>query len=83
MKRIKIMLLSLTVLAVVGGALAFKAKDDNFCIYKIVGTTCPSIAIAETATTAPAGIFFTLPRAGCPTVVNSLKCTLDVVYLVD
>jgi hypothetical protein len=34
MKRIKIMLATLAVLAVVGGALAFKAqKFDNFCYY--------------------------------------------------
>ena len=34
MKKVKIMLTAVTVLAVVGGALAFKAqKFSNFCVY--------------------------------------------------
>jgi len=39
MKRVKIMLTALTVLAIVGGALAFKAKSDGF-LYICNGTIC-------------------------------------------
>ena len=33
MKQVKIMLMAVLVMAVVGGALAFKAKKANFCLY--------------------------------------------------
>lgn len=49
MKKIKIMLLSLVLFAVIGGALAFKAKRGNryYCLIttnlNIAGVTCPTM----------------------------------------
>ena len=42
MKRVKLMLSAIAVFAVVGGALAFKAKDPSFHRFTVVGTTCLS-----------------------------------------
>jgi len=47
MKKVKIMLTAIAVLAVVGGALAFKAKTfGTVAIYKLnaAGTSCPLVA---------------------------------------
>jgi hypothetical protein len=52
MKRIKIMLLSLTLLAVVGGALAFKAKFSNPICY----TDVYNIALGKTSCPTPKGV---------------------------
>jgi hypothetical protein len=43
MKRLKIMLLSLALLAVVGGALAFKANfNTQYCAIETEGSDCPA-----------------------------------------
>jgi hypothetical protein len=42
MKKVKLMLLSLSVLAVVSGALAFKVKQgQQFCVAAASSTSCP------------------------------------------
>jgi hypothetical protein len=87
MKRIKIMLLSLLVLATVGGVLAFKAKEENFCIYSKkswpVTTLCPmvskveSVQLTDYLLTSP--IFYIIPRGmACPSSVPSTYCTLRI-----
>jgi hypothetical protein len=40
MKKFKVMLMSLALIAVVSGALAFKAKTRAFCVLQTTGTTC-------------------------------------------
>jgi len=89
MKRIKIMLLSLVILATVGGVLAFKSKELNFCIYKKTGTpvTCPLIIVAETLkVTFNAGvppIYYTLVNNGnCPASIATFNCTLRLTDVV-
>ncbi len=50
MKKVKIMLTAITVLAVVGGALAFKAKSYSAaCVYSLngTGTECPLIGLRD------------------------------------
>jgi len=39
MKRAKVMLTGIAILAVVGGALAFKAKNSDFCVLESSGGT--------------------------------------------
>lgn len=62
MKRIKVMLMSMLLLAVVGGALAFKAKfDKSFCTTTpAAGNTCPNLCLptplANTTTTIVGGV---------------------------
>jgi hypothetical protein len=58
MKIVKIMLMSLTLLAIVGGALAFKAKFDliPYCTSTTVegtGDTCPNYAPCKPTDAAP------------------------------
>ena len=56
MKRVQIMLSSMVVLAIVAGALAFKAKSPDVCAYGIqdpskpLTTTCPFIARGDIQT---------------------------------
>ncbi|NII25836.1 hypothetical protein HB364_12125 [Pseudoflavitalea sp. X16] len=84
MKKIKFMLLSLSLVAVVGGALAFKAKfDGSYCVAGLpavgtcgqVGKFCPNEIDFVTMTNA-GGDFFctTTPDANgnCPA---NLRCT--------
>jgi hypothetical protein len=57
MKRIKIMLTAITVFAVVGGALAFKAQKFGQVIYTtnnpVAGATCPFATPNFTTTQIP------------------------------
>ncbi len=85
MKRIRIMLLSLIALAVVGGVIAFRTKELNFCIYKKTGipTTCPMIVIAEsyktTSSMAVPSIYNVLINHGeCPISIDPFYCTLRI-----
>lgn len=83
MKKIKIMLLSLALFAVVGGALAFKAKYiDTFCTAQPVAglactqlAACPNKVIFSTTTNdvnIPLVCTTTPKDGGCP---SNLKCT--------
>jgi len=79
MKKLKIMLLSLALFAVVGGALAFKAKFlVNYCTTDIPGggLTCADVncPIFTNSTTLGASVFkcYTTPK---PDVPNNQKCT--------
>ncbi|MCS3801049.1 hypothetical protein [Niastella sp. OAS944] len=78
MKRAKVILTSLVVLAVVGGALAFKAKSPVYCLYTTNTTTaftCPKVATIET--TIPGTKFqfaTTRPILNCPTAVPATDC---------
>ena len=59
MKKIKIMLLSLALFAVVGAALAFKARFlTQYCTTNIVGSQCPAAnaCLLTTSTTIAATI---------------------------
>ncbi len=57
MKRVKIMLSAILVMAIVAGALAFKAKSPNVCVYTTTlnatttKTTCPLITTGDFNTT--------------------------------
>ena len=61
MKKVKIMLLSIALLAIVGGALAFKAKfDATFCTMDPIVFTDPTTA----------------PDDACPLIVNIETTTI-------
>jgi hypothetical protein len=84
MKRIKIMLLSLVVLATGGGMLAFKVKAENFCLFKKVGTTCPrQITKPVNLALNTGGIWSFLPKDNCPETMVVTKCTYLIVWEVD
>jgi hypothetical protein len=83
MKKVKIMLSAIVVLTVVGGALAFKAKTDEFCLYQIEGTTCPSINILESYNgTLSNGNQTVRDISDCPTQVPKSECTVTVLNTV-
>jgi hypothetical protein len=83
MKKVKLMLVSLTVLAVVGGALAFTAKQgDQFCTAEVDALSscpaefCPDLA-SITPTTDPIFLCSTPSvNNGCvvPGTTNPLPC---------
>ena len=51
MKKLKLMLLSFTVLAIVGGALAFNVKGpQRFCTAALVNNSCLNVACANDRT---------------------------------
>jgi len=83
MKKAKIMLLSIAILAVVGGALAFKAEKFNlvYCYDSqntppnAMSTTLPQFCQSEKRTTTmPNGAFLsyatTKPPGGCPAITK-------------
>jgi hypothetical protein len=83
MKKVKIMLLSLAVLAVVGGALAFKAK--NFSQLYCIGTTDqlinPNGTCAQTeaivskfGATSPVFLYTTLQADGASPITQAADC---------
>jgi hypothetical protein len=67
MKRVKIMLMSLTLLAIVGGALAFKAKFNlqEYCTSTTVegiGDTCPVFDLLKPTNVTPViTVYYTTP----------------------
>jgi hypothetical protein len=67
MKKVKIMLMSLLVLAVVGGALAFKAKKSSQCVFSTSsGSICTFItAITTTSNAGTAVSVKTLLESDC------------------
>lgn len=88
MKRVKIMLSAILVLAVVAGALAFKAKKTGgFCVYKTTLNeeqvlTCPKDPQLHVITPTLNGgvtissIYTTSPlQVACPAFTDPLKCT--------
>lgn len=88
MKRIKVMLLSLFVLAAVGGVLAFKAKLPNVCLYNIVDTTCPILITPSTVVvTDEGGVLnaYFQPRTTpfCPPTVDPTLCTSQLTYTLN
>jgi|GEM_PF-784269 len=84
MKRIKIMLLSLFVLATVGGVLAFKAKEEKYCVYKkittILPTTCPLLTLPFSVKVTNVGVdpiyTFVLKNGDCPAITPSANCSI-------
>jgi hypothetical protein len=78
MKKIKIMLLSLALFAVVGGALAFKAKfNTKFCTAAYVQggskpSTCPNLVVRSTTQGASQTYWTTTPI-----VVNQASTCID------
>lgn len=82
MKKVKLMLLSLSILAVVGGALAFTVKSgDQFCTAPAaINSNCPSLNCPDLAQTAPAEqeddylCTTTSFNGGCRPGGISLKC---------
>jgi hypothetical protein len=76
MKRVKVMLSAILVLAIVGGALAFKAKSPDACAYARITdipedvTTCPSVDLGLFKTTVGTNNEYATtiakPATGCP-----------------
>ena len=87
MRKIKIMLFSLLVLAVVGGALAFKVKFNKvYCTSAIpngvttcfqggANVTCPNL-VASTTLDGTTNLCYTIPEAGqgCKPAGGTLTC---------
>jgi hypothetical protein len=78
MKRIKIMLMSLTVLAIVGGALAFKSHKvfDSFCYGVKVPTVSPPAQSAcpnftDASTSEGTELFYAKPAASIADCVGN------------
>ena len=68
MKKVKIMLMAILVVAVVGGALAFKVKKDEFCIYTTPTTDPGNICL---------GVHFTVdPVHGEPAKTRIIDCVI-------
>jgi len=86
MKRAKVMLSAIAVVAVVGGALAFKAnKMTGFCLYqKTSSTTCPRVGTAiYDQWVSGAGSFTSdnatiVAAANCPAAADVANCTTTV-----
>lgn len=84
MKRIKIMLLSFALLAIVGGALAFKARFSDFLCYTTQyiansKTTCPTLTGFKEEELNPATFYTTTPiviagESTCITNGKGLTC---------
>lgn len=90
MKRVKIMLSAILVLAIVAGALAFKVKSPDVCAYtKIVAaapttTNCDRVSnannvVASTFTTITAPTGSTLCATTTPSALDGDKCPLETV----
>ncbi|MCS3801050.1 hypothetical protein [Niastella sp. OAS944] len=88
MKRARVILTSLVVLAVVGGALAFKAKSPVYCLYTTNvpagAITCPKIRNIET-TEPGSNIKWATTRTvlNCPTAVPTSHCTFTFNIVTD
>lgn len=90
MKKAKVILTSLVVLAVVGGALAFKAKQPVYCLYTTVkpgAITCPKAFTIQTTVVAQPNNSFqfatTRPILNCPTAVPTADCKFALGTIVD
>ena len=70
MKKAKIMLSAITVLAIVGGALAFTAKKTQTTIYTLHGTnnTCTTGSLFNTASSGLTISATTTDKAACTTI---------------
>lgn len=94
MKKVKIMLLSLALFAVVGGALAFKAKFTNdWCIAPLYGNgfTCTTLFQGDTFTTdcadrggyANAGSVFSCTTVPDQVLGCNVECPRDLVVVIN
>lgn len=72
MKKVKVLLTAITVFAVVGGALAFKAKE-SFTFYTSDGTNVcniPTVSFSTTESgTIPVNATLTATSADCPQIL--------------
>ena len=88
MKKVRILLSAVAVLAIVGGALAFKAKSPStFCVYQTLNCTstspCSFIAVSDDATviSPTGGCGFVLNKVGnCPSSVSASLCIAVIAY---
>ena len=77
MKRVKMMLTAITVLAVVGGALAFKAKTTSFFVYQLnPGGQCHQLGVFDVGTTPLTDAFATIIDAG--EQIDPSNCTTTI-----
>jgi len=77
MKKVKVMLTAVLVMAVVGIVLAFNLKGQTFCRYKINGGTCPLIDRPWITQLLGAGDQTVITKAawGCPAFQPTDLCT--------
>ena len=85
MNKVKIMLSALVVVAAIGGALAFKAKNPTFCYYKLnaAGDKCPIVRTISSFETTDvvaqtASVIDKTPGIACPATQATVDCTLKV-----
>ncbi|MCS3801038.1 hypothetical protein [Niastella sp. OAS944] len=87
MKRAKVILTSLILLAVVGGALAFKSKLPAYCLYltnPVGAVTCPRVATIENTLPGTQIQWATTRQIlNCPTAVPKSHCTFTFNTIVD
>ena len=83
MKKVKIMLAAIAVVAVVGGTLAFKARVSSICHYKInAAKECPRVNFLLTATDIGAGEE-TILATPCPAATDPEICTRKFNFELD
>lgn len=81
MKKAKVLLTAITVLAVVGGAFAFKAKHNTITLYNVCNTSVPVFTCAsgakdfDNATTAASGTAVDHAPLGQPCPNGDTDCT--------
>ncbi|HEY8897947.1 MAG TPA: hypothetical protein VIM79_24145 [Niastella sp.] len=81
MKKVRIMLSAAIVMAAVGGALAFTAKADNFCLYQVDpdSNSCPRVEILQSFNGVQQGGDQTIRSiANCPGAVPIAECTFTI-----
>jgi hypothetical protein len=96
MKRVKVMLSAILVLALVAGALAFKAKKATYCLYTLktyttapnqpVQTTCTSALLVDDFSTGEkheiTNAFSTI-AVPCPQVTFRTNCSREITYQLE
>jgi len=91
MKKVKIMLTAITVMAVVGGALAFKANrfDKQFCTRAIAdgtGVCQTSLPDAKITNAAPSLNYYAVETnnpVNCTTLVNPPQCAANSFFTIE
>lgn len=88
MKRVKVMLSAILVMAIVAGAFAFKAKSFNVCAYyttlnaTTTKTVCPLVAEGDFNTAAGQAIDYATtlqkPIGGCLSQADCIKTRVTV-----
>ena len=86
MKKVRIMLSAVAVLAIVGSALAFNAKSPStLCVFQQNGTsTCPLVGTSDDAENIGTGTQYVTPKiTTCPISVANSLCNEEVSFTLE